>query len=310
MNKQQNSPPDSPAGSGSSYLQSTQPMPGMRLSILNGAFPEALTVQMEDDSPALDFSFWLAGGIHSKVAGLKSPFEMTAGECNINFVPQASAQVTTPAKTRLRNLSIRVEPDAFFKLIGEDAGILPDVLRQILEGHVDQAWLSKGLIAAPVRSVLDQLLNNPYQGSLHHLYQQSKTQEIMIMMLAELRRGEKTCKTTIALRPSDIARIHEARAILSQDLAHPPSLLELAHAVGLNDYKLKAGFRQVFGTTVFASLRDMRLQQAMEILREGELNVGQIACTIGFSNPSHFTALFKKKFGVSPHTFRVANRSI
>ncbi|NJP11476.1 MAG: helix-turn-helix transcriptional regulator [Leptolyngbyaceae cyanobacterium RU_5_1] len=106
-----------------------------------------------------------------------------------------------------------------------------------------------------------------------------------------------------SLKPDDIDRIYYARKILLQNLGHPPSLMELARAVGMNDRKLKEGFRQVFGTTVFGCLHDYRMEQARSLLRERQLNVKQVARVVGYASPTSFHAAFCKRFGMTPGAY-------
>ena len=59
----------------------------------------------------------------------------------------------------------------------------------------------------------------------------------------------------------DVKSIHEAKNILLKTLDHPPSLIHLARKAGINHYKLKIGFKEVFGTTVFGFVRQQRLEK-------------------------------------------------
>ena len=102
------------------------------------------------------------------------------------------------------------------------------------------------------------------------------------------------------LRSDDVDRIQHAKDILLSDLENPPSLLKLAQQVGLNDYKLKQSFKQVFGTTVFGYLHDYRMQQAYQLLEVGELNITEVSLKVGYSSLSSFNRAFKKKFGINP----------
>jgi AraC-like DNA-binding protein len=102
------------------------------------------------------------------------------------------------------------------------------------------------------------------------------------------------------LRPDDIERIHEARDILIRNLQDPPYLLDLAWQVGLNDTKLKRGFRQIFGTTVFGYLQLKRLERARSLLEERNMNVSEVAATVGYSSLSHFAKVFTQHFGAKP----------
>lgn len=106
------------------------------------------------------------------------------------------------------------------------------------------------------------------------------------------------------IAPADVERVRRARVIMLDSLADPPSLVQLAHLVGLNEYKLKAGFRQAFGTTVGTELRRARLERARKLLLVSKASVADIALSVGYSNPGDFSALFKRGFGVTPSVYR------
>ncbi len=106
------------------------------------------------------------------------------------------------------------------------------------------------------------------------------------------------------VRPTDRDRLHQVKKILLKDLKNPPSLLELALQVGLNDYQLKAGFRQVYGTTVFSYLHEQRMQQAHHLLQKTDLTVTEVANQVGYTSLSAFSNAFKKFFGTNPSSFR------
>lgn len=60
------------------------------------------------------------------------------------------------------------------------------------------------------------------------------------------------------------------------------------------------GFRKLFDTTVVGYLNQMRMEQAETLLRTGELSVAEVANKVGYSHLSHFTAAFKRQFGITP----------
>ncbi|MDF5721948.1 MAG: AraC family transcriptional regulator, partial [Rhizonema sp. PD37] len=94
-----------------------------------------------------------------------------------------------------------------------------------------------------------------------------------------------------------------AREILLKNLDNPPSLIQLARQVGLNDRKLKLGFRYCFGTTVFGYLHDYRMELAHKLLIEKNMNVTQVARKVGYASLSSFHHAFRKKFAVNPKSF-------
>jgi AraC-like DNA-binding protein len=135
---------------------------------------------------------------------------------------------------------------------------------------------------------------------------ESKALELLALTFAQVGLEDNHSPARPRLRPDDIERIHHARDILVDKMDEPPSLLALARHVGLNDFKLKVGFRQVFGTTAFGYLHDQRMERARRMLEERRFNVTEVACTVGYANPSHFSAAFKRKFGVNPSVYSAA----
>ncbi len=118
--------------------------------------------------------------------------------------------------------------------------------------------------------------------------------------MAQIKERENPSSTANSLKPDDIEQIHLAKAILTANFHNPPSLIELARQVSLNDYKLKQGFRQVFGTTVFGYLYQYRMEKARQLLAEQRLNVGEVAQAVGYANQSRFAVAFRKQYGVNP----------
>ncbi|MEH1832581.1 MAG: hypothetical protein V7L29_10980 [Nostoc sp.] len=122
---------------------------------------------------------------------------------------------------------------------------LPPNLRQLLESpDAKPYWENDDTITPQMRIALEQILKCPFQGVTKHLYLEAKCLELVALKIEQLQSKEESVAQSNILKSDDINRIHWAREILLKNLAHPPSLLELAKEVGLNDYKLKLGFCQ------------------------------------------------------------------
>jgi AraC-like DNA-binding protein len=106
------------------------------------------------------------------------------------------------------------------------------------------------------------------------------------------------------LRTYDLTCLHKARELLIKDLQKKHSIPELASRVAINEYKLKHGFRQVFGMPVITFLRIERLKRAKTLLEETDLNETAISKAVGFKNVGSFINAFKKKYSCLPHTIR------
>ena len=86
-------------------------------------------------------------------------------------------------------------------------------------------------------------------------------------------------------------------------MAEPPSLQELSDEIGLSLKKLKEGFKEIYGETVFGFHFDYKMDYARKLLETGQHNVNEVGLRVGYSTASHFIAAFKKKFGTTPKKY-------
>ena len=95
-------------------------------------------------------------------------------------------------------------------------------------------------------------------------------------------------------------RVERACAVLARDLENPPSLEMLAAEVGCGAFHLSRTFSQQVGRTVPQFLRQLRLERAAQLLREGRCNVTEAATAVGYSSLSHFSKAFWEAYGCCP----------
>ena len=86
-------------------------------------------------------------------------------------------------------------------------------------------------------------------------------------------------------------------------MTDPPSLDELAREIGLSLKKLKDGFKQIYGDTVYAYLLDHKMDEARKMLESQKYNVNEVGLKLGYSTSSHFINAFKKKYGTTPKKY-------
>lgn len=186
---------------------------------------------------------------------------------------------------------------------------LPKPLQKIAAGSEhftphDQFWQKRG--STPLmRQIIQQILNCPYQGLTQRMYREGKALELLSLRLEQL--VENKIRRTLG--KLDVDRIWAAQQILLNCLQDPPTILELAQQVELNDFKLKQGFRQVFDTTVFGYLQQQRMEQARLALLDPDASVETVAQAIGYNNRSSFARAFYKQFGIYPKAFQISQRS-
>tara|TARA_R110000851_G_scaffold310283_2_gene470022 strand:- start:21827 stop:22828 length:1002 start_codon:yes stop_codon:yes gene_type:complete len=117
--------------------------------------------------------------------------------------------------------------------------------------------------------------------------------------------NSQTKKQKVRLNSEDIRKIREARNFLMDNLEKDfPSLRDLALQFGTNTFKLKYGFKELYGTSVFRFLRNERLRKAKILVQGGNQSFKTIAYLCGFKSVPTFTNTFKSEFGVTPTELR------
>lgn len=154
-------------------------------------------------------------------------------------------------------------------------------------------------IDLPLRRCIGEFLEPPVPASLAGSYRQAKALETIVLQVYCAMRLAQV-RVRHARTEYDRERIRYARDYLLANMALPPSIPELAAIAGINEFKLKKGFRELFGTTVFGLLGDERLRLAHAALTEGHKTVTEVAFELGYSSLAHFSTRFKERFGVTP----------
>ena len=170
--------------------------------------------------------------------------------------------------------------------------------------NIRQKYYDERDIPSNLLVELNQLLTTQLSTNAHRLFYQGKILELLALYFSERKPDTENCPF---LNNEDIVRkIKHAKEHLLKHEDNPPTLKELARLAGLNEYQLKAGFKEIYGNTVYGYLLNHKMDHARVLLDSQKLQVAQVAYQIGYTNPSHFIAAFKKKFGVTPKKYLMA----
>lgn len=131
---------------------------------------------------------------------------------------------------------------------------------------------------------------------IRRIFLEGKILELLSMQLERLENKQLSPGN---FSKEDISRLEEAKNLVAQNLQTPCSLIELARKTGLNDFKLKKGFKELFGHTVFGYLSELRMNSAYQLLKEGK-TVSEVSEMVGYKNAHHFTSAFKKRYNFLP----------
>jgi AraC family transcriptional regulator, transcriptional activator of the genes for pyochelin and ferripyochelin receptors len=285
---------------GQGYYQEIELREGLWLAIANYQLHDCMILKSPERGHILEYSFYLCGHL-----SWESGMAVGAGEyflCGSGMAPQETLYES--AKQPLLEVNVHITPELFCSYVGE----LPKPLQPLLRKSDREYYIRSGTTTTSMQIALQQILQCPYNGLVKRMYLESKVWELLSLLLEPIQEESQKPTHYSQLNSKDIDRIHHAREILLRNLDNPPSLLELARQVGLNDCTLKRGFRQVFGTTAFGYLHDYRLEQARQLLKTGEMNIAEVSRAVGFTSRSYFAAAFRKQFGLNPKDYQIKRK--
>lgn len=160
-------------------------------------------------------------------------------------------------------------------------------------------------ISPSMAIVLNQMMNYSLHPSVKPLYFKGKAYELLSLFFN--RPADLDVEQCPFLKDEDnVAKIKNAKKIVISRMTEPPTLQELADEIQLPLNRLKEGFKQIYGDTVFNFLFDYKMEVARQLLASGSHNVNEVGLKVGYSTSSHFIAAFKKKFGTTPKKYLMA----
>lgn len=262
---------------------------GMEISEYGGTLRKDLSIACETMYPHLEISHTFSGQGNWSAANSRD-CELSSGISTLVYMRDRKINAELLAGQGLSHMELRI-----------DLRYFPALADELMLITSSSTWFSHQIISQPrLDQLFQQLQQCTYTDSLRRLYLEGKCYELLACYLAETGVGQAEQRTSTALSASDIEALQQARHILQHCWISPPSLLELARMVSINDYKLKAGFKELYGTTVFGYVRSLKMNAARQLLESGQANVSSAAASVGYSNLSHFAAAYRKMFGYNP----------
>ncbi len=195
-------------------------------------------------------------------------------------------------------ICIIISIQKFHSLFTNESGHIPF----LSDENKDKKYYNEGEISPSMAIVLSQLFHYNLNPSIKNLYYKGKGYELLSLYF---NRSEdpNAEQCPFLIDEENVLKIRKAKEIILSNMAEPPGLQELADKVGLSLKKLKIGFKQIYGDTVYGFLFDYKMDCARQLLDSGSYNVNEVGLKIGYSTGSHFIAAFKKKFATTPKKY-------
>lgn len=237
----------------------------------------------------------------------KAKFMFNQGNYTLNLNEEKSLLLYNPQKELPLNLelgphswviSVIISIKKFHALFSAEA----DYITFLSDDNKDKKYYNESDISPSMAIVLSQMFHYSLHPSIKNLYYKGKGYELLSLYFNRSEDPDAE-QCPFLIDEENVMKIRKAKEIVIAKMAEPPGLQELADEVGINLKKLKMGFKQVYGDTVYGFLFDYKMEFARKLLDSGSYNVNEVGLKIGYSTGSHFISAFKKKFATTPKKY-------
>ncbi|MFA6126327.1 MAG: AraC family transcriptional regulator [Bacteroidales bacterium] len=242
--------------------------------------------------------FCLQGKLLIRNRSLADALELSDNQHNMYFSREAGQKIILTGFP-VKWFAVQFPKESFLSIADATDAAVKQFVNQLVSDKPALFSASPLTMNMDLLTGIRAILSCNYPDSLKRMFVFSKAVELLVLQIESLSRSTSR-KSTYIKKEYDRERILFARDYLVKHIENPPTLSELSRLAGINEFKLKNGFKEVFNQPVFAWLADFRLETARNELMKKSKTVTEIAFELGYSSPQHFSTAFKRKFGVPP----------
>lgn len=260
-----------------------------------------VSIVEESRADTVNINFQMSGHMNTRFAGIAREVGMHPHQHNLIFSPEGHFRNTVRAGEQVEMFHISLRKKYFSDLIGCDDRWSEHVQESLLRDRPFAGVESNAGMTPYMQKLIGDIKQSGQSGPMQRLMLQSKVLELVALHLGQLQADTPRAP---GLTVAETGRLNELKTFLDVHFLEDFSLPQLSRLCLLNEFKLKKGFRELFGTTVFAYLRKLRMDFAVNLLLDSSQSIDSISEMLGYEHSQHFSTAFKRHHGSPPSSFR------
>lgn len=225
--------------------------------------------------------------------------DLGSNECMLLYNPSKELKYRYHFATESRQVFLFLTVEKLHRLLITEA----DELHFLNESNIGKKYYVKTAMGPQLRMSMDQLYGTQLSQVAARLFWTSKALELLSFYFNTEEQNDFTEKCPFLKDQRNVDAVRRSKEILLENMTDPPTIKDLSLEVGLNEYQLKLGFKNIYGNSMHHYLLDHKLNHALKLMVTDNFKVQEAADAIGYANPSHFISAFKKKFGLTPKKY-------
>ena len=256
------------------------------------------TLQHPVDQEFIQFHFCSKGQMNFSFNQGNYNFPLSDGHSMLLFNPQKTLPIDLELAPQTWLVSILISVTRFHSLFSSDA----DHISFLSPENSSKKYYDTLPFKSSIAVVLSQILQAKVHDTMKELYFKGKVYELLSLYFNKSE-DPSLEQCPFLIDEENVQKIRIAKDIILERMTDPPSLENLSVEIGLSLKKLKEGFKQLYGDTVYSYLLDHKMEDARRMLDSQKFNVNEVGLKLGYSTASHFIAAFKKKYGTTPKKY-------
>jgi|TARA_B110000438_G_scaffold23289_1_gene21312 AraC-like DNA-binding protein len=267
------------------------------LKLLNDEEVRA-SFEYEIDKNHIQFHFCIKGSSKFNFNNGNYSFPVISENSILLYNPVQELPINASLEANSLVLCVLISIKKFHSLFSNQA----DQISFLNQDNAGNKFYKDKKLGPMISVVLNQMAQQSVHESMHNLYLRAKVFELMSLYFNKDKEMDVE-QCPFLVDDKNIKKIRRAKDIIISRMTEPPTLNDLAIEVEISLKKLKEGFKQVYGASVYVFLLDYKMQVSKRLLSSGNYNVNEVALKIGYSTATHFINAFKKKFGTTPKKY-------
>lgn len=285
---------------GDGYMEQVRFENGLEFCTTSLQLKHSISLKYHLKNAPLEIHYMLDGNIyhHENIAG---SMNLSEGKLSVFFCSDMKGTMTLAAGRKITFITIMIGNQLLENLLGV-CQYNEDIQSYRKTSYV-QELLKPHNPTAEVKAIFAQISSCSLTQFGKSVFFQGKAAELVAYIWEQgIIRFSKD--DFLCLHSYEITALEQAKELIENNLIEPASIEELANTVGLNIQKFKIGFKQLYETTPYQYLIRCRMLQARTLLCDKGYSVTDAATSVGYTNISYFSRIFRGYYGQSPKNFR------
>lgn len=248
--------------------------------------------------------FFLDGHVTTTVKGSDKGTLMRKNLQTIKYDPNNDLIHWCPQDKPFNIAHLSIDPDYLLNLLPDNEDWSDVLHEKIVKGQRIFPDVPPAITAAQHRA-LQNILDCPLTGKLGMLMIETSIIQLMVLLVqAQLMQNASPAQHKFSRRDREMAEA--LKSYLADTFLDNHTINDLAKHFGTNTNKLMSLFKNTFGLSIFEYITDLKMDYAKKLLLDESRFIVEVSRSIGYKNPNHFSAAFKRKFGFCPSKLKYA----